>query len=262
MSLQERGKLFESGTVQEVKQFLKENPAWDVNEDLRDGYTALHLACGYGHHEIVSVLVGHPKINVNQKTTHGFTPFLLGCYNERAEAVNVLLKDPRVDINMVDNNGRTPLWRASYVGYVRVIKWMIASGREITNLDRKGKIWIDDEEYTAIEIARHRGHTEVVSLLERFIENQSNTRHRVRAELGLVDKDAAELFVRTVFLCDNFFRLMSDDHSDGNRFFRIISRLPMELQMALCHRVYGSPKNNIPSKNSEPAFRDLARVLA
>jgi len=35
----------------------------------------------------------------------------------------------------------------------------------------------------------------------------------------------------------------------------------MELQMILCHRVVGSMKQNILSKDSEAAFKSLARIL-
>jgi len=45
------------------------------------------------------------------------------------------------------------------------------------------------------------------------------------------------------------------------RFFDIIKRLPMELQMMLCHRAVGSTKQNILHKDSEAAFKSLAGVL-
>jgi len=35
----------------------------------------------------------------------------------------------------------------------------------------------------------------------------------------------------------------------------------MELQMILCHRVVGSMKQNILRKDSEAAFKALARIL-
>jgi len=41
----------------------------------------------------------------------------------------------------------------------------------------------------------------------------------------------------------------------------ISSKLPMELQMILCHRVVGSMKQNILHKDSEAAFKQLARLL-
>ena len=261
LSQEERGELFRNGNVEEVKRFLKDNPTWDVNEVLNgNGWTALHLASHYGHHEIISLLLVYTEINVNQRTNHGETPFFLACHDEEIETAKVLLRDPQVDINPPNNLGRTPLWIACCYGNAAVIKWMIASGRDLF-LDEKGQDWDNSEYYTALDIAETWFKTEVVSLLEGFVKNQTQTRHEVRVELGVVDALAAELFATTVFLCDDFLRIRKpDSNSKAGRFLRIVSRLPMELQMVLCHRVYGSDKDNIPSKDSEPAFRHLASL--
>ena len=263
LSKEEKKNLFVSGNVQEVKQFLKDNPTWDVNEGLDgDDCAAPHLACVYGQPEIVSALLANPQTNINQKNKHGSTPFLFGCRNGEVEVVKVLLRDSRVDMNLPDNRGCTPLWWASYfgdVGDVEVIKWMIASGRDL-DLDTKGNDW-QGNECTAIEFARRESKTGVVSLLERFTLDQEQTRHEIRVELGLIYKDAAELFAMTVFLCDGFLRIGGpESNSEVGRFFRIASLLPMELQMMLCHRAYGLAKENIPSKDSEPAFKSLAKT--
>ena len=45
------------------------------------------------------------------------------------------------------------------------------------------------------------------------------------------------------------------------RFFAIASQLPLELQMVLCHRAFGSRKDLILIKHSEPAFKKLTRYL-
>jgi hypothetical protein len=263
MSKKKLLKFIESGNGEKVKQFLEDNPTSNVNEDLYgygNGWTALHLACCEGYHEVISVLLAHPQINVNQKSNDGSTPLLLGCWTGQVEVVKVLLRDSRLDINVADIDGCIPLWLASRDGRVEVIKWMIAlRGDNELELDKKGKYY--GKEYTAIEIARNKNKTEVVLLLERFIKNQAQTRHEIRIELGLVDKDAAELFAMTVFLCDDFLRLKEANSPAALRFFKIAKKLPMELQMMLCYRVFGSAKENIKSKDSEPAFKRLAKTL-
>jgi hypothetical protein len=270
MSCRELLDLITSEDANQVKLFLEENPTFNVNEDLNCvGWTALHFAHSNGHHKIVSVLLARSKINVNSQDRYGSTPFLLGCLNGKVEVVKILLKDSRVDINLADDNECTPLWCASCYKHVEVIKWMIAvRGDELSDLDKKGKAWECDTEYNAIEIARERNMTEVVSLLERFIANPTQTRHEIRVELGLVDKDAAELFAMIIFLCDDFLRLKNptDSPSSSNttgtsRFFTIMMSLPIELQMMLCYRVFGSSKENIKSKDSEPAFKHLVKKL-
>ena len=82
-------------------------------------------------------------------------------------------------------------------------------------------------------------------------------------KLGVLDALAAEVFALTVFLCDDLLQLKPTltttiTASAASRFFTIASKLPMELQMILCHRVVGSMKQNILHKDSEVAFKSLA----
>jgi hypothetical protein len=166
--------------------------------------------------------------------------------------VKVFLKDFRVDTNLADEHGCTPLWWASRGEHLGMIRWMIASGRDL-NLDTRGQELIARTMY---------GRT-VVSLLRKFIQNQGQTRREVRLELGLVDMEAAELFAMTVFLCDDYLRIKEPTASSTTsagcvRFFNIISTLPMELQMVLCYRVCGLSKETILSRDSEPAFKSHA----
>ena len=73
---------------------------------------------------------------------------------------------------------------------------------------------------------------------------------------------AAEHFASIVFLCEALLQLkpaLTDPPPPAAlRFFVIASKLPMELQMILCHRVVGSMKQNILHKDSEVAFKSLA----
>jgi len=162
------------GRVGEALSLLKNNPVINVNWKNPDHsqWSGLHAASFYGHAEVVKLLLAHPNIDVNMKNISGQTPFSIGCWQGRVTVVRVLLKDPRVDISLDDNDGRTPLWHASRNGEHEVIKWFIASGRDLGDI--KNKKWEDwfGKDYTALEIAREGNKTEAVSLLERFIANQ------------------------------------------------------------------------------------------
>jgi len=80
---------------------------------------------------------------------------------------------------------------------------------------------------------------------------------------------AAEVFALTVFLCDDLLQFKpalvtttpAATTPPALRFFTIAKRLPMELQMILCHRAMGSTKESILRKDSETAFKALARIL-
>ena len=118
-------------------------------------------------------------------------------------------------------------------------------------------------------IARRENNTEVVSLLKRFMANPAQTRHQVRVKLGLLDELAADVFALTVFRCDDLLQIKPalttistpSTAAAATRLFVIARKLPMEVQMILCRRTVGSAKDSILSKDSEIAFKSLARSL-
>ena len=70
---------------------------------------------------------------------------------------------------------------------------------------------------------------------------------------------AARLFSLVVLVCDDYFALVQHSGSpEVRRFFRIARFLPIEMQMTLCNRSCGSPKDLITKASSEAALRDLA----
>jgi len=83
----------------------------------------------------------------------------------------------------------------------------------------------------------------------------------VRLELGVADEVAAEIFGMVVFVSDGLLQVTQIIQSTATaaRFFSIISHLPLELQMVLCYRVAGSSQEIISGKDSEMAFRELAK---
>ena len=91
-----------------------------------------------------------------------------------------MLKDSRVDVNEPDNSGWTPLYCAARYGYLDVIKWWIASGREM-DFGKPGEV----DKTDAIGGAKKYGKTEVVALLERFQSDGTQTRSEVRKELRI-----------------------------------------------------------------------------
>ena len=119
----------------------------------------------------------------------------------------------------------------------------------------------DVEKTDVIYGAMKWGKTEVARLLERVKKNPVKTRHAMRVELGLLDDLAAEMFAVIVFVSDGLLQINDTTPSAAARYFSIAKNLPLELQMLLCRRVVGSSKEIISGKESEVAFKELARDL-
>jgi len=109
--------------------------------------------------------------------------------------------------------------------------------------------------------SKKNGGTEVATLLERFKSDAAQTRHMMRVELGLLDELAAEMFALVVFVSDGLLQTKDTTPSPAAKFFNIATQLPLELQMVLCFRQVGLGKEIIRGKDSEVAFKSLARSL-
>ncbi len=102
----------------EMVKFLLENNA-DVNKKVKDGNTALHIACNYspGYDpekvvsegkivddiEIVQLLLDHGA-DMNIKNDNGMTPYLLASKNCKINKIKFFV-EKKVDINQIDKEG-------------------------------------------------------------------------------------------------------------------------------------------------------------
>ena len=262
---EELEELSELNDFEGVRELLASNPDFDVNSLLfHKCSTLLCRACSNGFSELVSVLLGVQGIDVNRPNRSGWTPLSTACWRERTECVKLLLRDPRVEVNPPARSWHPAIFEAAFSGNVNVIKWMIALRGEELSAECKGRC-TDGYECTAIEVARHFQNTEIVSLLEGFLENRENTIQQVRAELGETDVHAAKVFATIVFLCDGFFALReldgpeSQQSRNARKFLLITQRLPMEIQMSVANKTAGSSKQFVLTARSEPEFKKLAR---
>ena len=132
------------------------------------------------------------------------------------------------------------------------------------DLDLDKKASSNGQEWTTpLEIARELNNTKIALLLKQFTANLGQIQYELRVELGLPGSLASRVFAPVVFLCDDLLNIEETEaQTPAGRFFVIAKRLPMELQMCLCHMVVGSTKQNILSRDSEFAFKRLAKVLS
>jgi ankyrin repeat protein len=252
----------QKGKGDEVDEILK---VYNLDINNKVGYyTPFHMACCTGCDRKVASLLAYPNVDVNAKNSIGNTPFNTICHKGTVACARLLLDDYRVDIYEPSNVGRTPFFKLVYQGHLEIIKHWIASGRVI-NLKERGR----DRRMNIIEAARHftgiyptrrEMSLKVLSLIERFKENEEKTRHEIKIELGWYHEKAAKHFSWIIFLCDGLLEIKEDD-SKVSRFFKIARELPMDLQMVLCHRAIGSAFENIPADVREKGFMELAKLL-
>ena len=221
-----------------MAELIREDPGFDVNMAVDEyGVAVLHVACYRDSRSaVIPLLLAHPDMEVNVKTEDGCTPFSIACSNGSTSCVREMLKDFRVKVNEPRNNGTTSLWWAASFGHLDVMKWWIASGREM-DLGKPGDISKTD----VIGAARKKGKAEVVTLLERFKSDATQTKHAVRVELGLLDELAAEMFALVVFVSDGILQIKDTPPSPAARYFSIAAQLPLELQMVLCQLLGDQP---------------------
>lgn len=90
-------------------------------------------------------------------------------------------------------------------------------------------------------------------LIEKYLRDTSLTM-KYRIEVDPVSK----VYTSIVLLCDNYFKLrMEDKNNNERRFYTIAKRLPMDLQMLLCHRLFNSTKQSV----SGQLFTEQGKLL-
>jgi len=245
--------------VTELESVLKDYPDVDINGVNSFGLTALHNSTGQP--EVVKLLLSHPNINVNPTIYLHFipTPLARACWFNHMPAIRLLLDDKRVDASYALDGKNTPLCLVVNREHHEAGKWLIASGKYLGDVP---KAWPNFylPARTSLKTIENHEHFEFISLLKSFAKDPEGTRRQVQIELGFRKILSVELFATAIFLCDGLLqiRLLV---SEATRFWAIMSKLPMELQMILSYRACGLANECILTQESEPAFRSLAKAL-
>ena len=255
---------------------LANDPAVSVNwSGLEKEDTPLHRACRFGHLEIVKALLALSTIEVNRGNEEMPVHSSIACENGHKEVVSLLLADPRIDPNRPENDQSTPLWHASQRGHLVVVQHLLVSGREIDT-----KVISTFNSKTAPEQGREAGTADkednetednfqkrrtngplCADLIDEYENDVVAVRNRLQRLPGLREYFTGHLFALVVFYSDSFAVINERSaRIDTRRFFKIVSRLPLEIQMIICNQAFGSPRDTILSRDSEPGFKCLARA--
>jgi len=263
------------GRTKVAKELLR-NPRIEVNKLNTFGCTPFFIACQEGSTAIVEMLLGDSRVDVRWPHLDGHEPFFKACSTGQKEIVSLLLADPRIDPNKPWTEQRTPLWQATQNGHLSALQHLLASHREIDTKMRhtfnnktaagQGRAMgrrttkVEDETEEVFRRRKTNGPL-CADLVDEYERDPVAVRDRLRRQPGLREYFSGHLLALVVFHSDNFVVIKKRTaHSDTKRFFKMTSRLPLELQMVLCNRVFGSPKDIILSRDSEPGFKCLART--
>ena len=122
------------------------------------------------HWENVKELFKDPTIDINEGD---WTIFHWACWNENYEIVDLLLQDFRVNIQKPDKNGITGSLIARQFGFVKIIKRILASGREVDL-----RILNTSKKY-------QKNHEEITNLLIFYQSQSEKIKFQLREELDL-----------------------------------------------------------------------------
>jgi len=221
------------------------------------------------------MLLADPRIDPNKPKNDGTTPFFAACENGHKEVVSLLVADPRID-HKANINQTTRLWQASQNGHLAGVQHLLASEKEIDTTMRSafnnqtaaeqgraiGGRTTKEENETEEDFQRRRTNAPLCAdLIDEYERDPVAVRHRLRRQPGLREHFIGHLFALVVFHSDSFAVINERTaHSYNRRFFKITSQLPLDLQMVLCNRIFGSPRDIILSRDSEPGFQLLTRT--
>ena len=244
------------------------------------------VACQCGTAETVKLLLSDPRINLLSTSANGASPFLAACQHGREDVVSLLLADLRVDVISPQNEGVTPLWIAAHHGHDKIVDLLLTSGRvndantrsadgpDGWNGKSVSEITVSDafhhfftEMRASITTRRNAVGQEISDKVRRFSEDPASEISRLQSRPQHRDAFIGSMFGVLIFLSDRFFLLKSAKEMEPEpenrkkiwRFLAIALALPMELQMMMCNRIYGSSKDLVLTKQSEPAFKALAK---
>ena len=151
------------GNTAEVKRILTEqkpniNKKTELENNIdNSGGTPLIYAAGFGHTDIVKLLLEQPNININIEDDHGISALTAAAMHGHVDIMTILLQRPEIIINRQNNEGKNPLPYAAKNGHSEAVRLLVnIPGIVEEKLEENGE---------ALYLAAENGHSEVVRLL-------------------------------------------------------------------------------------------------
>lgn len=134
------------GDVAEVRTWLASHPQ-DLNANVSDGLTLLHVACAFGQEELVAFLLDrNARVNVNAENSSRETPLHLATlYRDDETAARIVdrLVANGAELNAPQKGGQTALHHAVARGSKPIVETLILAGADPMLKDEMGRSPMD-----------------------------------------------------------------------------------------------------------------------
>lgn len=151
--------LFEAaatGKFDEVAHQIFKKPQ-SINDFSEDGFTALGLACYFGHEEVARYLV-LKGADVNLPSQNGFNVYPIHSSTAgNYVSITKMLIENKANVNVVQQSGVTPLHSAAQNGSIEIIILLLEKGADVTVRMEGGKLPAD--------LANEKGYKEIAEIL-------------------------------------------------------------------------------------------------
>ena len=147
-----------NGNLPSLKDFITKQQLNPNEVKDSSGLTLLHLACHYGHLDIVQYFIKDQNCSPETTTPSGHTPLHIACKCSHLHIVKCLITDHKCNPHCTDNDGYTPLHTASESGNIETVKYLIIQqGCDPQVSDSIGN--------TPLHYASESGHLDIVQCL-------------------------------------------------------------------------------------------------
>jgi len=147
------------GDTERVKVFLTDAPSLVNVKGPSVNFTPLYCAAAAEQKAVVELLIAKGA-DLNAKGHTGATPLFAAVWNNDIDLAELLIiKGADVNASAKQLGGLTPLHIASAKGFKAMVGVLIGRGADINAKDKNGE--------TALGMARSKGYTDIVQLLEK-----------------------------------------------------------------------------------------------
>ena len=135
---------------------MLEHDKFDINQQNKEGETALTAAVKNKHDGVVQILL-EDDADINAQDGEGNTPLIIAIYNNDKDIFKQLIQNDEIDINLANADGWTALMIAVDRGNTYIVKKLLNEGAMPNQKNKNGE--------TSLLIAARIGNSGIVKLL-------------------------------------------------------------------------------------------------